>query len=58
MTEGWKTPLPDDLEAMRRFWDATLDRFTEFVQVNHDSDRHAAAPPQSPKRVPRSDRRS
>jgi len=27
MTEGWKTPLPDDLEAMRRFWDATLDRF-------------------------------
>src|SRR5262249_30910547 len=45
VTEGWKTPLPDDLEAMRRFWDATLDRLTEFVQVNHGSDRHATAPP-------------
>src|SRR5262245_6511645 len=58
MTEGWKTPLPDDLETMRQFWDATLDRFAEFVEVNHDTDRRAATRAYPPTLVPRWDRRS
>ena len=43
--KGWKAPNPGDVETMRQFWDATLDRLAAFMQAKHRSDRHAAGWP-------------
>jgi hypothetical protein len=57
MTEGSKTPHPG-VEAMRQFWDATLDRLAVFLQAKHHSDRHATPPPRPLKLPSRSDERN
>jgi hypothetical protein len=33
--EGWKAPHPGEVDTIRQFWDATLDRFAAFVQAKH-----------------------
>ena len=48
---------PGDLETVRRFWDAALDRFAVFVQANHLSILCGATPPRPPKRAPGRDER-